>query len=210
MIESLAHTYSEVFAPEYFVLLCAVAVILYEWVQTTRSSVRGLGIRIGVLALGWVVALVIYKVGPTLLDSPSTWVTDITGSLGLGVGILVIWLIWHLGGWGNLVSSFSLLLVAVTVPHLLITPFWALSSHVLYAATPAGYLTLVDRRFIPFPLIALGMVVSRPLAGAHTWLQSIGGLLVAVIFVSGFWYLRERSRHSDSAEENTGDNVKRV
>lgn len=30
MIESLAHTFSEVFAPKYFVLLCGVTVILYE------------------------------------------------------------------------------------------------------------------------------------------------------------------------------------
>jgi len=63
----------------------------------------------------------------------------------------------------------------VTLPHLLLTPFWDVSSHVLYAVVPAGYLVTLDGRFTPFTIVAAGMVVACPLVGAHIWLQSIRG-----------------------------------
>jgi membrane-associated phospholipid phosphatase len=90
--------------------------------------------------------------------------------------------------WGTVVPGFAALLVGVTVPHLLITPFWDVSSHVLYAVAPAGYLFLVDRRFVPLVVVGLGMVVARPLARAHTWTESIGGLVLASVFlIALFW-----------------------
>lgn len=210
MIESLAHMFSEVFAPEYFVLLCGVTLILYEWSHVSSTGIRGLVARFGVLVLGWIVAFVIYKGGPALFKSAPPWATDFAGSLGLAVGIVLIGVVWYMRGWGRLVTEFSLWLVAVTVPHLVITPFWDISSHVLYAATPAGYLALVDRRFGPYLLVPLGMVVSRPLAGAHTWLQSIGGLFLACLFIVGLYYMRGLPKPHQPRETASNNTITRI
>lgn len=183
MLTETAQLYSDVFTPELFVLLCGVLLIGYEWRGLADRSPAGLGARLGVLALGWAVALVIYEGVPLLFESTPTWASDATGSAGLGVGILLIWLGWRRFEWGSHVPVFSALLVGVTVPHLLITPFWDISTHVLYTVVPAGYLGLVDTRFAPLTLVALGMVFARPLAGAHTWPQSVAGLLLGVAFV---------------------------
>ncbi|WP_336135379.1 hypothetical protein [Natronomonas amylolytica] len=185
MLTDVARTYSEVFAPEFFVLICSLLVISYEWRADSARSFTGLGGRVGVLGLGWVVAFAIYQGVPRILGDLPEWGMDFTGSAGLGVGILLIWFVWRRRDWGDLVPAFSLLLVAVTVPHLLITPVWDVSSHVIYAVVPAGYLLVVDTRFTPVAFIAVGMVVARPLAGAHTWLQSIVGLLLSVVVLVG-------------------------
>jgi len=134
-----------------------------------------------------------------MFESTPAWAADFTGSLGLGVGILAIWLVWHLLDWGRLVPEFSLLLVALTVPHLVITPFWDVSSHVAYATVPAGHLATVERRFAPFFAVPLGMVFARPLAGAHTWLQSVGGFVLGGAFLVGLVVLERR--HARDAED---------
>jgi hypothetical protein len=185
MLTDLAQMYSEVFAPEFFVLICSLLVISYEWRADTAHSLAGLGVRVGVLGLGWVVAFAIYQGVPRMVGELPKWGMDFTGSAGLGVGILLIWFVWRRRDWGDLVPAFSLLLVAVTVPHLLITPIWDISSHVIYAVVPAGYLLVVDARFAPVAVVAVGMVAARPLAGAHTWLQSIAGLLLSVVVLVG-------------------------
>jgi hypothetical protein len=193
MHSDAAQLYSDVFTPELFVLLCGLCLIAYEWRTVADRSIGGLGARYGVLAAGWAVGLAIYEGVPVLFDTVPEWGPDATGSVGLGVGILVIWLGWRLFDWGASVPVFSGLLVGVTVPHLLITPFWDISTHVLYAVVPAGYLLAVDRRFAPLGAVAVGMVFARPLAGAHTWLQSIAGLLLGVTFVGAYlWYDGER------------------
>jgi hypothetical protein len=186
MLPDLARTYSAVFAPEFFVLICSLLVISYEWRTDSERSLPGLGVRVGVLGLGWVVAFAIYQGVPRVVGELPEWGTDFTGSAGLGVGIVLIWFVWQRRDWGDLVPAFSLLLVGVTVPHLLITPVWDVSSHVIYAVVPAGYLLLVNARFAPLAVIAVGMVFARPLAGAHTWLQSIAGLLLSLVVLLGF------------------------
>lgn len=189
MPTAAAQLYSDVFTPELFVLLCGICLIGYEWYGLADRSPAGLSARLGVLTLGWAVGLAIYEGVPLLFETVPTWTPDATGSAGLGVGILVIWLSWRRFAWGEYVPGFSALLVGVTIPHLLITPFWDISTHVLYAVVPAGYLTVVDRRFAPLAAIAVGMVLARPWAGAHTWPQSIAGLLLGVAFVGGYlWY----------------------
>ncbi|WP_336134718.1 hypothetical protein [Natronomonas amylolytica] len=185
MLTDVARTYSEVFAPEFFVLLCSLLVISYEWRAESGRSLAGLGGRVGVLGFGWVVAFAIYQGVPRMVGELPEWGPDFTGSAGLGVGILLIWFVWRRREWGDHVPAFSLLLVAVTVPHLLITPVWDVSSHVIYAVVPAGYLLVVNARFAPVAVVAVGMVVARPLAGAHTWLQSIAGLLLSVVVLVG-------------------------
>jgi membrane-associated phospholipid phosphatase len=207
MFTGLARTYSDVFAPEYFVLLCAITLIVYEWREASGSSPHNLAARFGVLGLGWAVGLAIYLGGPSMVESPPTWAADFTGSFGLGVGILVVWLIWRRLDWGRFVPEFALLLVAVTVPHLVVTPFWDVSSHVAYATVPAGYLATVERRFAPFFAVPVAMVFARPLAGAHTWLQSVGGFVLGGAFVVGLLLLeREQGQvGSDGVPERTAE-----
>ena len=186
MLTAAAQLYSDVFTPELFVLLCGLCLIGYEWRGLPNPSLTGLGARLGVLALGWAIGLVIYEGVPLLFETVPTWTPDATGSAGLGVGVLVIWLGWRVWAWGEYVPVFSALLVGVTVPHLLITPLWDISTHVLYAVVPAGYLVTVDRRFAPLAAIAVGMVFARPWAGAHTWLQSVAGLVLGIGFVAAY------------------------
>jgi len=131
MLTDAAQLYTDLFAPELFVLLCGLSLIGYEWRGVPDRAGVGLGARLGVLALGWAIGLVLYTGVPLLLGTVPEWGPDATGSAGLGVGVLVIWLGWRRWGWGEYVPVFSGLLVGVTVPHLLITPFWDISSHVL-------------------------------------------------------------------------------
>lgn len=203
MIERAATLYSELFAPEYFLLLCTVALIAYEWRRIGAGGLPALAARLGVLLVGWILAFAIYEAGPRVFETPPAWASDATGSLGLGAGFLLIWLVWRVRDWGPTVPEFALLLVAVTVPHLAITPFWDVSSHVLYAGVPAGYLTFLDRRFAPTVIVPVGMVPGRPLAGAHTWAQSVGGLVLAVVVLAGFLYLRVRTGDKATAEPTT-------
>jgi len=189
MLTQAAQLYSDVFTPELFVLLCGLCLIGYEWHGHADRSLAGICARVSVLALGWAAGLAIYEGVPLLFETTPTWTPDATGSAGLGVGVVVIWLGWRVWGWGEYVPVFSALLVGVTGPHLLITPFWDISTHVLYAVVPAGYLLSVDRRFAPLAAIAVGMVFARPWAGAHTWPQSIAGLLLGIGFVAAYlWH----------------------
>lgn len=181
MVAGAARWYAAVFAPEFFVLVCCLCLVGYERRERSDGSIAGLAARIGVLGLAWTIAFVVYRGLPRLVEAVPAWGPDATGSAGLGLGMLVIWGCWRVRDWGHVIPEFSLLLLGVTVPHLLITPFWDVSSHVLYAAVPAGYLFLVTVRFAPFLLVGLGMVVARPLAGAHTWPESIGGLVLSVV-----------------------------
>jgi hypothetical protein len=176
MLTDAARAYSELFSPEYFVLVCSLLLVGYEWRESTPRSVAGLGARVGAVGAGWAVAFAVYRGLPRALGTVPEWGPDATGSAGLGVGVAGIWLAWRLRGWGERVPAYAAVLVAATVPHLLVTPFWDVSSHVLYAVVPAGYLTVTDRRFAPLAAVALAMVAARPLAGAHTWAQSVGGL----------------------------------
>ncbi|MFB6202544.1 MAG: hypothetical protein ABEI98_11125 [Halorhabdus sp.] len=189
MLADVAQTYSAVFAPELFVLGCTVALVGYEWRGLPDASIPHLGARIGVIGLAWAVAYAIYQGIPVFAGWLLLWGTDATGSVGLAAGMGLLWLGWDRQEWGHLVPSFTALLVVVTVPHLVVTPVWDVSSHVLYAVVPAGYLVALDSRFTPLAVLAGGMVIARPLAGAHTWPQSIGGLVLGVVAVlAAHWW----------------------
>jgi hypothetical protein len=185
----LGATYSAVFAPELFVLGCILLALGYES-RTAGPDGRLLLSQLAVVGLGWALAFLIYQGLPHVVGPLPPWGPDATGSLGLFCGILWIRVGWRRFDWGQTVPEVAAVLLVVTVPHLLITPLWDVSSHVLYAVTPAASLTAVDRRFSPLLVIAAGMVVARPLAGAHTWAQSIGGLVLGLVVV-GWW------RHHD-------------
>ncbi|USZ67360.1 hypothetical protein NGM10_11525 [Halorussus salilacus] len=205
MLTELARAYSAVFAPELFVLVCTLALAAYELragsaatrptrreSETTRresgsriaSLVARVGPRLLTVVVGWAVAFAIYQSTDLLFDPVPAWGSDLTGSLGVGIGMLLIGVAWWARGWGTHVPRFAAVLFAVTVVHAAVTPFWDASSHVAYTAAPAGYLAVADRRFAPVLAVPVGMVAARPLAGAHTWLESVGGFALAAVFVA--------------------------
>ncbi|MFB6211450.1 MAG: hypothetical protein ABEI76_07925 [Halobacteriales archaeon] len=187
MLGELARLYSAVFAPELFVLLCGVLLIGYEWRIQMGTFSRQLLPRYAVLAGGWVLAYLILRAIPLVLPAVRAVSTDLLGSVGLGVGLSVIWFAWRWQAWGRFVPEFSKLLLGITVVHALITLSWAISSHVIYTVIPAGYLSVLDRRFWPLLFVPVGMVISRPVAGAHTWTQAIAGFVLAGSVIIAYW-----------------------
>ncbi|MDY6778441.1 MAG: hypothetical protein SVU32_07260 [Candidatus Nanohaloarchaea archaeon] len=91
----------------------------------------------------------------------------------------LIWLLWTWQDWDRPVTRYASYLGLLSAPYLLISPFWNISGHVTFTAGPSLFLTWYDRRMAPLLIIPLIMVVNRPFLNAHTWLQSIGGLLLA-------------------------------
>jgi membrane-associated phospholipid phosphatase len=199
MAVDIAQAYSDAFAPELFVLFCTLLALGYERritrtaAESSRPSSRwGLLARLAVVAGAWALAFAIYQSVPFVFEQTPQWGDDLFGGLGLAAGFACIGLVWRYRHWGRLLPEFAALLIAVTTVHSVVTPFWDVSSHVLYAATPAGYLGVVDRRFAPLVVVPLGMVVSRPLVGAHTWFQSVAGLVLGALFVAAFVRIRPK------------------
>ncbi|WP_247730715.1 hypothetical protein [Halovivax limisalsi] len=206
MITNVAQHYSDLFAPEFFVLVCLIALVGHEWRAGSTEARAGparLGAQLGVIALAWALGLAIYLGVPALFETTPEWAPDATGSAGLGLGMGLVWGVWRRRAWGGHVPTFALALIVVTVPHLLITPFWDVSSHVTYALVPAGVVVLVAMRFLPLGLIAIGMVPARPLAGAHTWPEAIGGVVLSVAVLAAIARLRFGARDG-SAVGGTG------
>lgn len=191
METELARAFSELFAPEYFVLFCTVSLLVFEW--RSRGRADRLLSRVGVVGAAWALAFAVYQATPLLFEPVPPWGEDLVGGLGLAFGFSVIWAAWRRRRWGPLVPEFATLLISLTVLHSVIVPFWDISGHVIYTTAPSGYLSFVDRRFAPLLVVAVGMVASRPLAGAHTWLQSIAGFAVAGAFVLGLVWKHARS-----------------
>lgn len=180
-VSDVARVYSTVFAPELFILLCVVVLVGQEYRRGRPAAARELAPRLGVLGAGWLVGLAIYRGVPLAVGPVPKWVSDSLGSIGLVVALAAIVVAWQLRAWGGLVPGFAGILVAISVPHLVITPFWDISSHVLYTVVPAGALAWVDRRFAVLAAVPAGMVLARPLAGVHTWPQSIAGLALGML-----------------------------
>lgn len=181
MDAELARLYSVVFSPEYVLLVCTLALVAVERRRGHRDG--RLVARLGVVAVAWLLAFAVYRSGPLVFDPVPVWAGDLLGGVGLAAAFVLVGVAWRRFAWGPIVPEFAAVLVVVSVGHSLVTPFWDVSSHVLYTAVPAGYLPLVDRRTLPVLVVPLGMTVSRPLAGAHTWAQSVAGLVAAGLFV---------------------------
>lgn len=187
----VAQLYSDVFAPEYFLLLATLLVLGYERRDGSRSRPKRLAAQLGVLALAWGLAYAVYDSATLVFETVPAWGDDIMGSLGLAVGFLVLAGAWTVRDWGRRIPAFALFLIAVTIAHAAIVPFWNVSSHVTYTAAPAGYLGTLHRRLLPLLIVPLGMVFSRVFVDAHTWAQSIGGLVLAGAFLAGVVWKRQ-------------------
>lgn len=119
------------------------------------------------------------------LTKGNAWQVDALVASGLLIAASVSWWLWHRYEWGSLVPDAMEVLAAITVPYIALSPFWNVSGHVIIALMPTLFLTLVDRRFWPTLAIPLVMVPNRVYLDAHTWAQSVGGLLIAVAVVLG-------------------------
>lgn len=183
----IADTVATVFAPELFVLLTTLLLVGYE--RRDALDPKPLAARLGVVAGAWVLAFAVYQGGPELLDTAIPGGDDFFAALGLIVAFAGIALAWRQFEWGSLIPPYATVLVVTSLLHLVVVPLWDASSHVIYAAVPAGTLVAADRRFVPLLLVAPLLVWSRIATGAHTVDEAVGGLLVAGVVLGGAFAL---------------------
>jgi len=132
--------------------------------------------------------------GPMETMQGNAWQVDALVASGMLLVAGVLWYLWRRFEWGSLVSIASEAIAAVTLPYIALSPFWNVSGHVIFAAMPTVYLTLVDRRFWPLLLIPLVMIPNRIYLNAHSWAQSIAALVVTAAIV--VWAFERRPNDS--------------
>lgn len=152
-----------------------------EWIRRDSEATSP---RVALVGTAWTAAFVVYQGGPALLSGPVPGGEDFFASLGLIVSFAVIGVVWRRRGWGPLLPAYCLLLIATSVVHAVVVPFWDVSSHVVYAAVPTGYLAAVERRFAVLFAAPLGLTWSRIALNAHTPRESLGGLALAAVIVA--------------------------
>lgn len=192
----VAELLSVVFTPELFVLIATLFLVARELQGTGWDWMELFG-RSAVVGIAWIVAFVIYQGGPALVSGSLPGGEDFFASIGLAGGFVLIGAVWQRRAWGSLLPAYCFLLVATSVVHLLVVPVWNISSHVVYAAVPTGFLFTVDRRFVAVVVVPLGLAWSRVALGAHTVDQSLGALAVAAgIVVVGAYRQHSKTRLS--------------
>lgn len=179
----VAETVSTVFTPELFLLLTTLLLVGYE--RRDRLSPKPLAARVSVVAGAWLVAFAVLRVGTRLAGTAAPGGDDFFAALGLIVAFVGIAFAWRRFDWGSLLPAYATLVVVTSILHLAIVPVWDTSSHVIYAAVPAGALVAVDRRFAPLLAVPPLLVWSRITVGAHTVDEALGGLLVAGVVLGG-------------------------
>lgn len=117
------------------------------------------------------------------------WEMDALVAGGILIAAGVTWWLWHRYEWGSAVPGATVALAAVTVPYALLSPFWNVSGHVIVSLMPTLYLTLVARKFWPLLVLPAIMVPNRVYLEAHTWAQTIAGLVLTLVVVAGVYYL---------------------
>lgn len=173
-----ADTVSTVFAPELFVLVATVLLVGSE--RHRNWELRGIAVRLGVVAAAWLVAFAVYRGGEGIVPVAAPGGEDFFATLGLIVAFAGIRVAWRRFDWGTLVPPYALLLIGTSLLHLVVVPVWDVSSHVIYATVPVGALIAVDRQFAPLTVVPLLLVWSRVATGAHTVEEVVGGLVVAM------------------------------
>ena len=179
----VAAAVSTVFTPELFLLLTTLLLVGYE--RRDRPAPRAIAARVGAVAVAWVLAFAVYWGGPKSIGTNVPGGDDFFAALGLIAAFAGIGLAWRRFEWGPLLPPYAALVVATSVLHLAVVPVWNASSHVIYAAVPAGASFAVDRRFAPLLAVPVLLVWSRIALGAHTLDEAVGGLAVAGVVLGG-------------------------
>jgi membrane-associated phospholipid phosphatase len=173
-----------------------ILLIHHEWARQNEGRAalwRHLGAFLGVGLLALVPTVAYFAiVGGSVMEATkgNSIVMDALVASGLLVAAGVTWYVWRRFDWGVLVPGAMQALAAVTVPYVVVSPFWNISGHVIISLMPALYLTLVDRKFWPLLVFPVVMVPNRIYLDAHTWAQSIGGFLVAALIVVGVYWVQ--------------------
>lgn len=135
---------------------------------------------------------------PMQVTQGNTWQVDALVAGGVLVVCITLWYLWHRFDWGRLVPFGVLALAAATVPYAALSVFWNVSGHVIFAVVPTLSLTVLDRKFWPLLVVPLVMVPNRVFVEAHTWAQSVGGLLLATAAVVAV-YASKRADENQTA-----------
>ena len=196
--------YPYVFHPITVLGVSFLILIHHEWaLQNLDQSVlwRRIGgfLGAGMLSLIPTAAYVVVTgKGPLKVTQGNAWQTDALVASGLFIAAGATWYLWQRYDWGPLVPGAMQALAAVTVPYIVLSPFWNVSGHVIIALMPTLYLTLVARKFWPLLAIPVIMVLNRVILDAHTWAQSIGAVPITAVLVIGvFWLQADESLHPE-------------
>lgn len=190
---SVATMISAVFAPELFVLYTTLLLAGIELRHTEWTLTSLIG-RVGTIATAFILAFAIYEGGAATFATLAPGGDDFVASIGLILGFLLIGSVWHYRQWGALIRFYAAILIGTSVVHLLVVPFWDVSSHVVYAGVSSGYLALVDRRFVVVLVVPIALAWSRVAVSAHTVAEAVGGLIAAIYLVGVVKIAGEYSR----------------
>lgn len=197
--------YGYVFHPITVIGLGALLLIHYEWADQSagRSTLWkrwGAFLGAGVLALVPTVAFFVLQRGTlSKAFSGSSWKLDMMVAAGVFIGATVTWAVWRQYDWGDLVPGGMAALVAVIPPYAVLSPFWDISGHVIFALAPTLYLALLDRKFAPLLAIPVVMVPTRVIVNAHSTLESVAGFVVAAAIVVAVYLWRSPDSDSEPA-----------
>lgn len=186
--------YPYVFHPITMIGGGTLLLIRHEWARqdAARSALwRRVGVIFGAGLLALVPTVGYFAVtGASVVESTmgNSWVMDALVGVGFAIAGGTTWYLWRRFAWGELVPGAMVVLLAVTVPYVALSPFWNVSGHVISALLPALYLTLVDRTYWPLLSVPAVMVPNRVFLEAHTWPQVIGGALIAAAVTTGFYW----------------------
>lgn len=184
-----------------------LVLVHHEWARQP-AEVSALWRRVGAFLAAGVVALLptaayflLTGADPVEATQGNRWEMDALVASGLFIASGITWYLWHRFEWGSIVPGAMLALAAVTVPYIVLSPFWNVSGHVMIALMPTLYLTLVDRKFWPTLAIPVVMVPNRVYLNAHTWAQSVGGFLIAAVVIVGLYRLYTARSHARDLEQ---------
>lgn len=198
--------YAFVFHPSTVLGAGSLMLVYEEWsAQSADRSVLwrrvGAFLGVGVLAFLPTVGYFLLRGGLGTSLEGSTWRMDMLVASGMFIAAGATWFLWHRFDWGHLLPDAMEVLAAVTVPYAVLSPFWDISGHVIFALMPTLYLALVDRKYWPLVAIPVVMVPNRVYLNAHTLTQAVAGFVVAAVVVFGLYHLqaRRRSRRTGAA-----------
>lgn len=190
-LDSIMQTAEMLTHPLWVAVASVVVLIVYEWRQNSDDVVE-LGKRLGaaaaVIALGRLPSVAYILLTPISFRTAQTnppWQVDVIGVVGVALTAVGLWAVWRYFDWGRILPGGVIVLLATVVPYLSIAVFWNISGHVTFDTALAVYLIAVDRRFVPVFLVPLVAMVNRPFVGAHTWVQSIAGLVLGLAVAGG-------------------------
>lgn len=189
LLREFMGVYQYLFHPA-VVLAGGLLVLDYRGWSRDHTTVRGLGVRIAILLGVELVSLVpvalylfVRRPPVTRLTEGTDWRINVVTAVSLTVGGTLLWYLWSAKQWRSGVGTAGVAIVATAIPYALVAPLWNVSGHVTFTLVPTLVLSLTDRRFWPLLSIPAVMVVNRPILGAHTLLQSLGGLGLGTVGV---------------------------